>query len=80
VVDRFLQANLNDDFLPVADAAVDRFCDREGADNSAAALAALCELTLLTWADASGRSPQELLDRVRRRIDGDGPPPAMVRA
>jgi hypothetical protein len=79
VVDLFLRANSDDVFLPAADGTLSAFCEREGADNGAAAMAALCELTLLTWAEASTLPPGELLDHVRRRIDDDGPSPALVR-
>jgi hypothetical protein len=78
VIDLFLTATLNDDFLPLADSGLSDLCEREGADNAAAAMAALCQLTLLTWAEARGIPTRELLDRVRRRIDDD-PPPTLAR-
>jgi hypothetical protein len=79
VVGLFLTATFNDDFLLLADSALSDLCERERADNAAAVMAALAELTLLTWAKASGIPPRELLDRVRRRIDDD-PPPALIPA
>lgn len=78
VVDLFLAAHSNDTFLQPADHALSEFCEREGADNVAATMAALCEITFLTWAEASGLPPQELLERVRRRLDGDGPSPLLM--
>jgi hypothetical protein len=78
IVDLFLAANADDAFLLPADRALGEFCGLEGADNAAAAMAALCELTLLTWAEARGLPTQQLLEQVRRRIDGDGPSPALV--
>ena len=78
VVDQFLLATFDDHFMLLADSGLSGFCEREGADNGAATMAALCELTLLTWADASGAAPRELLERVRRRIVGDDPPAAAL--
>jgi hypothetical protein len=80
VVDLFLAAHPNDTFLQPADRALSEFCESEGADNGAATMAALCELTFLTWAEASNLPPRELLEQVRRRIDGGGPSPALVPA
>jgi hypothetical protein len=80
IVDLFLAANSDDAFSEPADRALSEFCAVAGADNGAAAMAALCELTLLTWAEASGHPTQQLLDSVRRRIDGDGPSPSRVPA
>jgi hypothetical protein len=79
VVDLFLAANFDDSFLQPADDALSEFCESEGADNGAASMAALLELAILTWAEASNVPAQELLERVCRRIDDDGPSPALVR-
>lgn len=80
IVELFLAANSDNAFLLPADHALSEFCESEGADNVAAAMAALCELTLLTWSQSTNYAHQQLLERVRRRIDGDGPSPALVPA
>jgi hypothetical protein len=80
VVDLFLTATHNDDFVLIADASLSELCEREGAAHAAAAMAALCDLTLLTWSETSGVPPQRLLDQLRRRINGEEPPPTLVPA
>jgi hypothetical protein len=80
VVSLFLTATTDSDFEMTADLALSGFCARHGSDNAAAALAAFATLTLHVAAQAGGQPPHALLTEVRRRIDGDDPPPALMRA
>ena len=76
VVALFLSATSMPDEEATADLALSNLCERRGADNAAASLAAFCTLTLRVAAQNEGA----LLAEVRRRIGGGDPPAALVRA